>query len=143
MTRPEVKSTPDRSNNWLLSVEPAWRALSKDPVFAADPNFASASAEYGDLLAETSAEVAGQYLKSKDLAKYRVHIDRAVEMKHSTKHATFAVNRAVNFKKNEAAIGMSADEMTAVRQQAVAAIESAEPAVRAMLRKELDAGWPK
>ena len=142
MSRKQAKSAPGLAANWLLAVEPAWRTLSKNDAVGNAADFLSASRDYQDLVAETNAELAGQDLKIKDVAKFRDHIDRAVEMKHSSKHAAIAVSRAIEFKRNEAALKLSAKEMTAVRQLAVAAIREANPAERPGLQKQLDAGWP-
>ncbi len=142
MTRLQSKNSPSLSAGWLLAVEPAWRTLSKDDAFGKDAGFVSANRDYQDLAAETNADVAKQYLNPKDAAKFRVHIDRAVAMKHSTRHAAIAVDRAIGFKRHEATLKLSAEELMAVRLLAVAAIREADATVGPGLRKQLDAGWP-
>lgn len=142
MTRRDAKGAPTQAASWLASVEGSIKALANDPAVAAQPTFAAALTGYRDVLAETSVNASAQSLKLKEFAKYREQLDKAVEMNHSTNHAQYAVTRAVGFKKNAAALKLGADELTALRKETIAAIERhPEPAVRAVLRKELDAGW--
>lgn len=156
----QPKSSPELCMNWLLAGERAWKILSgEDP--ATMPEFTAASNDYRDLLAETSAAAALQYLKlevkkevkstapppphlnlkATKYQEYRKLMDRAVELKHSSKHAAFAVNRAVTLKKNQAAAGVTPEELATLREQALAAIAQASPLVRQPLRNELDAAF--
>ncbi len=142
MTRLQARDAPEKCAKELFAVEPAWRTLSMDKILASDPGFKSAGVDYRNLLADTSATVAGQYLKVNNAEKYRLFIDRAVEAKHATKHATFAVGRALGYKQHAAAMRATAEDLTVVRRQAVAAIAETPAAQRPGLQKQLDAGWP-
>lgn len=141
MTRLQAKNSPEQSTNWLASVLPAWRKLATNDSLSANADFAAASAAYRDLLAETSNDTAAQYAKLKKFDKVQQNFDRALEMKHSTKHAAFAVNRALTLKKNQASIGLTPAELLALREQALAAVQQADPSLREALLKEIEVGW--
>jgi hypothetical protein len=142
LVRKQAKNAPETSAEWLLAVLPAWQTLSQNMDLAKDEGFNAASKDYRDLLAEASFDAAERLLKLKNLDKYRAHMNRAVEMKHSSRHAAFAVTRAVNFKKHEAVLKLTPAEVSSARMLALAALLEADPAVVAGLRKQLDAGAP-
>jgi hypothetical protein len=142
MTRMSAKQAPERSAGWLLAVLPAWQKLSKDEIVGADAEFVAIGREYRDLLAETSADAAERALKltPKRFGEFRAHIERAYEMKHSSKHAIFAVSRAVNFKKHQTDLKLTTADTNAAYNDALAAIDAAPPAIRDLLRQRLKTG---
>jgi serine/threonine protein kinase len=142
MTRIQAKNAPGTSSDWLFAVLPDMQKLAKHEPLAAHADFAEVSSDYRDLLAETSADHADRILKFKNVAKYPEYIDRALTAKHSTKHANYAVDRAVNFKKHAAALRLTPQAIATAREDALAAIKTANPIFQDALRKQLDAGSP-
>jgi serine/threonine protein kinase len=140
MTTRQAKGAPTGSVTRLLGIEPAIQSLTND--LAGNAEFAAAVVAYRDLLAESSVNAAAQSIKLKDWKDYKAHLDRAAAQKHSTKHAFLAVTRAVGLKKNAAAIGLTAADLNAIREETLDAINRhPEPAVRPTLRKEFESGW--
>lgn len=148
MTGYHLKSSPEMTVNWLLEADKSVQSLAPS-LQNVGGDFPAALRDYRDLLADASARLAKQYLISPtnsplftpNYEKYRANIDRAVSLAHSKRSAEYAVDRALDFKKHQKALGLSADDLNAAHAAALRAVESAGPIDRAPQKKRLDDGW--
>lgn len=140
LTRAQLKAEPERALQWVEATETAARPLKNIAAFKGTEQ------ALNDLAAEANLELARKELTAKEFAKYKQHIARAAELKHSTKAYEIAVERAFKGKTNRQALELSPQNVTEIYDLALAAIDAMptlSDAQKQKSRGEFEALWKK